>query len=192
VQAPPVPVVPLAKEKAPAAAAPPETPAKAPEPDVSDLISRPPQTSVGASEPSAEEQAEEQNYLVRCVADIAEQLKAIPAKNSPAVSAIVLGGCKLLIATWEAQAFAQENETAKALQRTVAARTILHVCLERHKKNEPTDLAAALDIAHGQVEEMKVHVEAAKEAKNIDAAVNLAATAKRLSTLVAEAEKVAG
>jgi len=114
------------------------------------------------------------------------------AKNSPAVSAIVLGGCKLLIATWEAQAFAGENETAKALQRTVAARTILHVCLERHKKNEPTDLTAALDIARGQVEEMKIHVEAAKEEKNIDAAVNLAATAKRLSTLLAEAEKVAG
>jgi hypothetical protein len=42
------------------------------------------------------------------------------------------------------------------------------------------------------VEEMKVHVEAAKEAKNIDAAVNLAATTKRLLSLIAEGEKVAG
>jgi hypothetical protein len=182
-EAPPVAVV----EEAPAPA-----PAKASEHDASDLISRPSHSAAGASVPSAEEQVEEENYLVACVTDIAEQLKAVPAKNSPAVSAIVLGGCKLLIATWEAQAFAQDNETAKALQRTVAARTILHVCLERHKKNEPTDLAAALDIARGQVEEMKVHVEAAKEEKNIDAAVNLAATAKRLSTLVGEAEKVAG
>jgi hypothetical protein len=172
--------------------APAPAPAKAAEHDASDLISRPSHSAAGASVPSPEEQAEELNYLVACVTDIAEQLKAVPAKNSPAVSAIVLGGCKLLIATWEAQAFAQDNETAKALQRTVAARTILHVCLERHKKNEPTDLAAALDIARGQVEEMKVHVEAAKEEKNIDAAVNLAATAKRLSTLVGEAEKVAG
>jgi hypothetical protein len=164
---------------------------KAPEPDPSDLISRPAHSAAGFSEPSAEVQAEEENYLVRCVADITEQLQAVPAKNSPAVSAIVLGGCKLLIATWEAQAFVQSDETSKVLQRTVAARTILHVCMERHRKNEPTDLTAALDIARGQVEEMKVHVEAAKEAKNIDAAVNLAATTKRLLSLIAEGEKVA-
>jgi hypothetical protein len=168
-----------------------ESPAssKAPEPDPSDLISRPDSAAAG---PSADEQAEEETYLVRCVADITEQLQAVPAKNSPAVSAIVLGGCKLLIATWEAQAFVQNDETSRALQRTVAARTILHVCMERHKKNEPTDLTAALDIARGQVEEIKVHVEAAKEAKNIDAAVNLAATSKRLLSLIAEGEKVAG
>jgi len=138
-----------------------------------------------------EEQAEEDNYLTRCVTDIAEQLKSVPAKNFPAVTPIVLGGCKLLIATWEAQAFVQDDETSKALQRTVAARTILHVCVERHKKNEPTDLPAAMDIARAQVEEMKQHVEAAKEAKNIDAAVNLAATSKRLLSLIAECEKAA-
>jgi len=136
-----------------------------------------------------EEQPDEDNYLTRCVVDIAEQLKSVPAKNFPTVTPIVLGGCKLLIATWEAQAFVQDDETSKALQRTVAARTILHVCVERHKKNEPTDLAAAMDIARGQVEEMKQHVEAAKEAKNIDAAVNLAATSKRLLSLIAECEK---
>ena len=161
-----------------------------PEPDPSDVISRPAQNAAASAEPSPEEQAEEESYLVRCVTDIAEQLNAVPAKHSPAVSAIVLGGCKLLIATWEAQAFAQTDTTAQALQRTVAARTILHVCMERHKKNEPTDLAAAMDIARGQAEEIKAHVEAAKEAKNIDAAVNLAATSKRLSTLVAEGEKL--
>src|SRR6185312_15348920 len=144
-----------------------------------------------SAEPSVgtQEQADEDNYLARCVIDIAEQLKSVPAKNFPTVTPIVLGGCKLLIATWEAQAFVQDDETSKALQRTVAARTILHVCVERHKKNEPTDLAAAMDIARGQVEEMKQHVEAAKEAKNIDAAVNLAATSKRLLSLIAECEK---
>src|SRR5262249_231132 len=98
------------------------------------------------SQPAPEAQTEQHHYLVRCVADITEQLQAVPAKNSPAVSAILLGGCKLLIATWEAQAFSEEGVTAAALQRTVAARTILHVCMERHKKNEATDLGAALDI----------------------------------------------
>ena len=158
------------------------------EADPSDQISRPAHGSAETSS-SPEEQADEDNYLTRCVTDIAEQLKSVPAKNFPAVSPIVLGGCKLLIATWEAQAFVQDDDTSKALQRTVAARTILHVCVERHKKNEPTDLAAAMDIARVQVEEMKQHVEAAKEAKNIDAAVNLAATSKRLLSLIAECEK---
>jgi hypothetical protein len=169
-----------AQEKQPVAAA---------EADPLDLMSRPAHSSAETSDTNAEQQAEEDNYLTRCVTDIAEQLKAVPAKNVPAVSPIVLGGCKLLIATWEAQAFVQEDETSRALQRTVAARTILHVCVDRHKKNEPTDLAAAMDIARAQVEEMKQHVEAAKEAKNIDAAVNLAATSKRLLSLIAECEK---
>jgi hypothetical protein len=170
----------IAQEKQPVAAG---------EADPLDLISRPAHSSTETAEASAEEQADEENYLTRCVVDIAEQLKSVPAKNFPAVSPIVLGGCKLLIATWEAQAFVQEDETSKALQRTVAARTILHVCVERHKKNEPTDLSAAMDIARAQIEEMKQHVEAAKEAKNIDAAVNLAATSKRLLSLIAECEK---
>jgi hypothetical protein len=163
-------------------------PVAAPEADPLDLISRPAHSNAETSA-TPEEQADEENYLTRCVVDIAEQLKSVPAKNFPAVSPIVLGGCKLLIATWEAQAFVQDDETSKALQRTVAARTILHVCVERHKKNEPTDLAAAMDIARAQVEEMKQHVEAAKEARNIDAAVNLAATSKRLLSLIAECEK---
>lgn len=162
------------------------------EPAAADLISRPSPAHEPESAPTPEEQAEEEDYLVRCVTDIAEQLKAVPAKNSPSVSAIVLGGCKLLIATWEAQAFVQETATALALQRTVAARTILHVCMERHKKNEPTDLVAALAIAKAQVEAMKEQVERAKESKNIDAAVNLAATTKRLLSLIGEAEKVSG
>lgn len=157
-----------------------------------DLISRSAQAHDPGIQPTAEVQAEEQDYLVRCVADIAEQLKAVPPKNSPAVSAIVLGGCKLLIATWEAQAFAQDGAMALALQRTVAARTILHVCMERHKKNEPTDLTAALDIARSQVDVMAEYVEKAKEAKNIDAAVNLAATSKRLLSLIADGKKVLG
>lgn len=152
-----------------------------------DLVSRPSHSSASPAGPK--DQAEEETYLTRCVIDIAEQLKSVPAKSFPAVTPIVLGGCKLLIATWEAQAFVQDDETSKALQRTVAARTILHVCVERHKKNEPTDLGAAMDIARVQVSEMKQHVEAAKEAKNIDAAVNLAATSKRLLSLIAECEK---
>ncbi|HET9180837.1 MAG TPA: hypothetical protein VFP59_01785 [Candidatus Angelobacter sp.] len=141
--------------------------------------------------PAAESASEEDEYLERCVADIAVQLSSVPAKNSPSVSAITLAGCKLLIATWEADAFIHSGtELSRALQRTVAARTILHVCMERHRKGEPTDLAVALGLARKQVAEMQSQVAAAKEASNIDAAVNLAATTKRLLSLIDEAAKV--
>ena len=136
--------------------------------------------------------SEVDDALHRCVADITEQLSAMPPKNSPAVTAITLGGCKLLIATWEADAFVNAgSDLAKALQRTVAARTILHVCMERQRRGEPTDLALALDMARSQAAEMEAQVAAAKEENNIDAAVNLAATTKRLLALIDEGERLA-
>lgn len=148
------------------------------------------------SEPSAStttEGEEEYEYLQQCVADITEQLAAVPPKHTPGVSTISLGGCKLMIATWEADAFRVDVDSSSpmhTLQRAVAARTILHVCMERQKKREETNLGLALDIARRQVEEMKGQVELAKAASNIDAAVNLAATAKRLLALVEEGEKL--
>jgi hypothetical protein len=171
----------------------PATGKAAPEAPRSEITARP-VSSESAPPPSVEavgaEPSEDDEYLQRCVADITEQLRAMPAKNSPSVSAIVLGGCKLLVATWEAQAFFGTDDLSKALQRTVAARTILYVCMERHKKNEATDVTFALEIARARVGEMKAQVEIAKESKNIDAAVNLAATAKRLLSLIAEGEKL--
>jgi hypothetical protein len=153
----------------------------------------PPSASLVNAEPMPENHRsveDEEDYLQRCVADIAEQLAAMPPKNTPTVSTINLGGCKLLIATWEAEAFKGDSNTLRALQRAVAARTILHVCMERHKRNEATDLSAALEIAQRQTEEIKTQVLQAKESSNIDAAVNLAATAKRLLTLIEEGNKL--
>ena len=139
----------------------------------------------------AQENADENDDLQRCVSDITAQLVAVPPKNSPGVSAITLGGCKLLISTWEAEAFVfGADDLSKELKRTVAARTILHVCIERHKKNEPTDVAFALEIARAQSERMQAAVAEAKEQKNIDAAVNLAATNKRLLALMEEGQRL--
>lgn len=143
-----------------------------------------------APEPNSGLQEEDEEYLQRCVADIADQLAAMPPKNTPAVSTIHLGGCKLMIATWEADAFKGDAPALRALQRAVAARTILHVCMERYKKNEEIDLHAAVELAQRQAEQMKTLVQQAKEARNIDAAVNLAATAKRLIALVEEGQKM--
>ena len=170
---------------------PPEPPAAAPVAPPENAESTPMATPVAAA-PDNERVTQEEEYLQQCVADITEQLASVPPKNTPSVSTINLGGCKLMIATWEAEAFKAETASARTLQKAVAARTILHVCMDRHKRNEPTDLEAAVEIAQRQAEEMKNQVKVAKEANNIDAAVNLAATAKRLLALVEEAHKVSG
>jgi hypothetical protein len=168
----------------------PATPAK-PTPAVAKAAPVTPAAPARPSAPPSTAHADDEgDYLQRCVADISEQLAAMPPRNGPGVSTIHLGGCKLMIATWEAEAFRGQTESERCLQRAVAARTILHVCLDRHKKKEPTDLTAALEIAQRQAEDMKAHVIQAKEAKNIDAAVNLAATAKRLLALVDEGQKL--
>ncbi len=148
-------------------------------------------TGSASTENPVEATSEEQQYLEHCVADIRVQLLAVPAKHTPSVSAIHLGGCKLLIATWEAEAFTKPDDiAAPTLQRTVAARTILHVCTERQRKGEPTDLNVALNLARNQIQEMERQVGYARDAHNIDAAVNLAATSKRLMSLIEEAEKL--
>lgn len=162
---------------------------------VGEQVASPPSTPVAikSAPPAIAKEAapEHDDYLERCVVDISEQLSSMPPRNTPSVSAITLGGCKLLIATWEADAFINSGtDLARALQRTVAARTILHVCMERHRKSEPTDVAVALDLARAQVSEMETQVISAKESNNIDAAVNLAATTKRLLALIDEAQKV--
>lgn len=168
---------------------PPEQPAAQPEVAVK-ILERPSETKVSADSP---EETEGDDYLNRCVADIKDQLLSVGPKSNPSVSAITLAGCKLLIATWEAQAFTgEESGMSRALQRTVAARTILHVCMERQRKGEPTDLGIALGLARSQSVEMDRQVVAAKESKNIDAAVNLAATTKRLMALIEEGEKLQG
>jgi hypothetical protein len=134
--------------------------------------------------------AEEEDFLERCVADITDQLASVPPKITPSVSAIHLGGCKLFIATWEADAFKGNSEPLRTVQRAVAARTILHVSMERFRRNEATDLDAAVEIGQRLAEEMKSQVQRARDSSNIDAAVNLSATAKRLIALVEQGQKL--
>ena len=149
------------------------------------------QVEAPAAPKEADAHLEEDSYLEQCIGDLTRQIMAAPPKHGASVTPISLGGCKLLIATWEAEAFTKGNdELATSLQRAVAARTILHVSVDRQKKHEPTDLFVALEIAHLAVEEMRQQVAKAKEAKNIDAAVGLAATTKRLLGLIAEGEKL--
>lgn len=171
-------------------------PAMAPQPAqmqaFRNVAPQPPQMSDRGSQASPAAPAEDAGYLEQCITDLTQQLSNAPPKKGASVTPIVLGGCRLLIATWEAEAFTKtDSEFHRGLQRVVAARTILHVCVERHKKKEATDLFAALEIAQVAVQEIRQDVATAKEKNDIDAAVNLAATAKRLISLIEQAEKLA-
>lgn len=150
-----------------------------------------PASPITTAHTDGETHFEQDTYLEQCIADLTRQLLAVPPKSGASVTPITLAGCKLLIATWEAEAFTKgTDDIATVLQRAVAARTILYVCVDRQKKHEPTDLYIALEIAHLAAEEMRNQVEKAKEARNIDAAVSLAATNKRLLSLIAEGEQL--
>jgi hypothetical protein len=121
---------------------------------------------------------------------IAEQLLNAPA-NTASVSNVMMGQTKLLLASWEVMAFTRGgDDVSDALQRAVSARAILSICIERKKKKEAADVKAAIGIAHAEAALMQERIAEAKDAKNIDAAVNLAATHKRLLNLIAEAEKL--
>jgi hypothetical protein len=190
------PAAPVAPEAEPSTLATPvATPVSMPPPSATtahestEALASPPTPTV-SPETANPGSAEEEDFLERCVADITNQLASVPPKITPSVSAIHLGGCKLLIARWEADAFKGNSEPLRALQRAVAARTILHVCMERFRRHEATDLDAAVEIGQRLAEEMKFQVQRARDSSNIDAAVNLSATAKRLIALVEEGQKL--
>jgi len=125
-----------------------------------------------------------------CLEQIAEQLLNVKAGTKP-VSNVVVGTTKLLLASWEVAAFTHGgDDIADTLQRAVAARVILSMAVEQKRANATADLKSAIGIAHAEAGQIQERIAEAKDAKNIDAAVNLAATSKRLLTLVAEAEKL--
>src|SRR5262249_12913758 len=121
----------------------------------------------------------------------AQQLLANQVKKGQ-VATITGADLKLLLSSWEVDAFiAGGNETASALQRIVAARAMLIQQLEKKKRGEPAQLADAIRVAQAEIQTIQEQIAAAKERQDIDAAVNMSATCKRLQTLVTEAEKKA-
>src|ERR1051326_5012943 len=122
---------------------------------------------------------------------IAEELRKLNIKEA-AVANVVLGGVKLMLSPWEVGAFVKGgDETADTLQQAVAARAMLAAQLDLRKKGQPVDMSAVIKTAEAESKKIQAQIAVAKQAKDIDAAVNLAATSKRLSGLLDEAAKPA-
>lgn len=129
-------------------------------------------------------------HVEACILQMAEQL----LKNTPAASAkssfVTISGFRVPLASWEVAAFtAGGDDLADALQHAVAVRLLLTLALEKKKKGDTSELPGVISLAHAEAALMQERVAQAKDARNIDAAVNLAATAKRLLALLEQAEK---
>jgi hypothetical protein len=124
-----------------------------------------------------------------CIEQIAERLLHTTIKNAQ-VTNLMFGDVKVLLASWEVQAYTRGgDEVSDCLQRAVAARVALHLAVNEKKAGRLADISEHLSAAHVEAAQIQERIAEAKENKNIDAAVNLAATAKRLLSMAAEAEK---
>jgi len=127
--------------------------------------------------------------LEQIIEMISEQLFA--AKQKTTVSTIVLGHSREVLASWEVKAFVQGGGGAcTAIQRGVGARCLLSEAAVKAKNGNVHGLSYALESAHAQAAAIQEQVAKAKDRGDIDSAVSLAATAKRLLTMIDGTEKL--
>ena len=121
---------------------------------------------------------------------ISEQL--FGSKQKTTVSTVSIGESKQVLASWEVNAFVRGGDDAfcGAIQRAVGARALLFESKEKIKRGHANRLAEALDCAHIQAAIIQEQVAKAKDKGDIDAAVSLAATAKRLLSVIEETENL--
>ena len=126
---------------------------------------------------------------------IAAQLGEANLQNSHLATATVLvGEFKVLLSSWEVTAFTKpDSDIAETLQQAVVARAIVSEAVERLKATgEALDLKLAASLGRAEVARLQEGIAQARDARNIDSAVNLAATQKRLLQILDEAAKLQG
>ena len=130
--------------------------------------------------------------MEKCLEAIWEQLIAAPPSRGRSMSTVVLQDTKVLLSSWEVAAFVSEgDQEAEDLRRAVVARALLALGMDvRKRSGDLNDLASAVTLAKAEVSYFQGCVEAAKRAKNTEAAVNLGISTKRLLSFIEEAEKL--
>jgi hypothetical protein len=127
-----------------------------------------------------------------CMEQVWEQLISAPPSRGRSMTTVKLGTVRLLMSSWEVAAFVSEDgPAAEDLRRAVVARALLTSNLEHAKESgNATGLDRALTIARVEVSRLQERVEAAKQAKDTEAAVNLGISTKRLLSALDEGEKL--
>lgn len=130
--------------------------------------------------------------MEKCLEAIWEQLIAAPPSRGRSMSTVVLQDTKVLLSSWEVAAFVSEgDQEAEDLRRAVVARALLALGMDLRKRSgDLGELASAVTLAKTEVSYFQGRVEAAKRAKNTEAAVNLGISTKRLLSFIEEAEKL--
>ena len=124
-----------------------------------------------------------------CISQIAQTLQSVQTKSASTCN-FTLNKTKLVFASWEVSAFIQPSSpSAPVVRRAVASRVLLITGIEDLKRGEAVDIPALISQARMEAAQLQEQVAVAKEKKDIDTAVNLAATAKRLLALLEQAEK---
>ena len=127
-----------------------------------------------------------------CMEAIWEQLIAAPPTRGRSMTTIRLGTARILMSSWEVSAFISEDGfAAEDLRRAVVARALVSAAVESAKETgNATSLEKSLMIARVEVSRLQERVDAAKQAKDTEAAVNLGISTKRLLSAIDEAEKL--
>jgi hypothetical protein len=148
-----------------------------------------PEFAVTVPDMRVEMESHAEASLEKVIEVISEKLFA--SKQKTTVSTVVIGHAKETLASWEVKAYVQADDaTSGAIQRAVAARCQIANAAAMAKEGNKGALAEALDCAHHQAAAIQEQVAKAKERGDIDAAVSLAATAKRLLAVIDVAEKL--
>jgi hypothetical protein len=127
-----------------------------------------------------------------CMEAIWEQLIAAPPTRGRSMTTIRLGAARILMSSWEVSAFVSEDGfAAEDLRRAVVARALVTAAVEAAKETgNATTLEKSLMIARVEISRLQERVDAAKQAKDTEAAVNLGISTKRLLSSLDEAEKL--
>ena len=155
-----------------------------------DASSAPAPASKAKNEPPL--QSTEPLDLETCLEKIWEQLIATPPSRGRSMTTVTIGKARILMSSWEVAAFVSDDGTvSEDLRRAVAVRAMVTAALEAAKETgNATALERALIVARREVSRLQESVEAAKRAKDTEAAVNLGISTKRLVSVLDEAEKV--
>lgn len=127
-----------------------------------------------------------------CMEQIWEQLIAAPPSRGRSMTTIRLGAARVLLSSWEVSAFVSEDgPSAEDLRRAVVARALVAAATETARESgNATGLDRALAVARLEVTRLLEQVDAAKQAKDTEAAVNMGISAKRLNAAIDDAERL--
>ena len=127
-----------------------------------------------------------------CLEQIWEQLIAVPPTRGRSMTTVKVGSARILMSSWEVTAFINENgPSAEDLRRAVVARAIVTAATESARETgNATSVEHALSVARTEVSRLQERVDAAKQTKDTESAVNLGISTKRLLSALDEAEKL--